>query len=195
MKHTKEHIEKILQNGETEQIEFKAIIRDPLILSKVIGAFANRNGGTIIVGVEEPRKVIGCDFNRLESILERTKSILNPIPKIEISRIEFEGKIIGIIEVEKSDNLTFAAGGVYERQGEMIRAMSPSELKNKIVQFAKPESQDLLAKVISKQTTIIEELRDEIRNSNSLKSKLKDYLIGGVVGAILGLLLTLIFAG
>ncbi|MDX9770031.1 MAG: putative DNA binding domain-containing protein [Tenuifilaceae bacterium] len=195
MKHTKENIEQILQNGETEQIEFKAFIRDPLILSKVIGAFANRNGGTIIVGIEEPKKVIGCDFNRLEGILERTKSILNPVPKIEINQIEFEGKIIGIIEVEKSNNLIFAGGGVYERQGEMIRAMAPSELKNKIVQFSKPESQDLLAKVISKQTKIIEELRDEIRTSNSLRSKLKDYLIGGVVGAILGLVLTLIFAG
>ena len=163
MKYSKEHIEKILQKGETEQIEFKAIIRDPLILSKVIGAFANRNGGTIIVGVEEPNKVIGCDFNRLESMLERTKTILNPVPKIKISQIEFEGRIIGIIEVEKADNLIFAAGGVYERQGEMIRAMTPSELKNKIVQFAKPENQYLLAKAIGMQTKIIEELRDEIR--------------------------------
>ena len=195
MSYTKEKIEKILQQGETEQVEFKAMIPDPLIFSKVIGAFANSNGGTIIVGVEEPNRVIGCDYNRLQNLLGRTKDLLNPVPRIEISQIEFEGKTLGIIEVEKSANLTFAAGGIYERQGEMIRTMTPLELKNKIVQFAKPENQDFLAKALNKQTEIIEELRDEIRTSNSFKSKLKDYLIGGLIGAILGLLLTLLFAG
>lgn len=195
MQYTKEKIEKILQNGETEEVEFKAIIREPLTLSKVIGAFANKNGGTILVGIEEPNRIIGCDFNRLETLLERTKTLLNPVPEIEINQIQFEGKTIGVIEVAKSDILIFAAGGVFERQGEMIRPMASSELKNKIVQFTKSESQDLLADTLNKQTKIIEELRDEVRNSNSFKSKFKDYLIGGIIGACLGLLLTLLFAG
>ncbi|MEA3500105.1 MAG: ATP-binding protein [Candidatus Marinimicrobia bacterium] len=195
MKYTKEQIEKILQIGETEQIEFKIMISTPLILSKVLGAFANSNGGKIIVGVKESLKIVGCDFNRLEKILQLTKSILNPVPKIEISQIKLDGKIIGIIDVEKSENIISAGGGIYIRQSSIDRPMTSEELKNKIIQFDKPESQNMLAKVISKHTKIIEELRDEISNSNSFKSKLKNYLIGGIIGAILSLLLTQLFAG
>lgn len=195
MNYTKENIEKILYEGENEQVEFKSVIRDPLLLSKVIGAFSNQNGGLIIVGVKEPIEIIGCDFHRLERILERTKAILTPTPELELSKIEIDGKTLGLIKVEKGEGLTFSAGGVYERQCEFIRSMSPEELKNKIVHFSKPSTQDSLAKAIAQQTKIIEELRDDIKESNSFKSKIKNYLIGGIVGAILSLILTLLFAG
>ncbi|MFZ5569563.1 MAG: hypothetical protein ACOZF0_04115 [Thermodesulfobacteriota bacterium] len=58
----------------------------------------------------------------------------------------------------------------------------------------KPDTKTIeaLANSIEKQTTLIEELREEIRVSNSWKSKWKDYLIFGFVGAILGAIATIL---
>lgn len=47
--------------GESETLELKASVRDPQLLSKLIGSFANAQGGKIVIGVKEPPKVVGVD--------------------------------------------------------------------------------------------------------------------------------------
>ena len=45
-----QNIYSILTNGENETIEFKRTIHNITILGKIISAFANANGGNIIIG-------------------------------------------------------------------------------------------------------------------------------------------------
>jgi len=193
MNYTQSDIEKLIQTGESESVEFKTFLRDPVLLSRLIGSFANRDGGLILVGIREPIEIVGCDFKQLKTVFERAKSMVKPSPDITIGSIQIDNKEIGIIKVEKSNEIVFAAGGVFERIGDSTVAMNSQSIKNKLVQVATPISNESLAKAIEQQTKIIEDLREEIRNSNSLKSKLKDYIIGGVIGALIGLGLTLIF--
>jgi len=191
--YSQSEIEKIIQTGESEFIEFKSVLRDPVILARQISAFANKQGGLVLVGIREPIEIVGCKINQLEKVLERAKSIVKPLPKIEFASYTIDNKEIGLIKIEKSDEIVFASGGIFERIGDATIAMNSQSIKNKLIQLKSPVTNESIATALEQQTKIIEELREEIKSSNSLKNKIKDYLIGGIIGAIIGLLLTLIF--
>jgi ATP-dependent DNA helicase RecG len=185
-------IEKINQ-GESETFELKADLRDPILLSKIIGSFANNKGGQIVVGVREPIEIVGVDTERIQSIIERARTALKPIPNINTEVIAIDNKNVFIINVEKSNEMVFSAGSVFQRIGEQIRPMTAEGIKLKLTTISSSsKSLDVLANTIEKQSKTINELRDEIKNSNSWKSKLRDHFISGIIGAILGAIITLL---
>ena len=84
-------IEKIKQ-GENETFELKAEVRDPLLLSKLIGSFANNKGGQIVIGVREPIEIVGTDANRLLTIVDRARTALKPTPNFTTEIITVDNK-------------------------------------------------------------------------------------------------------
>jgi predicted HTH transcriptional regulator len=192
MNYTQDEIEQIIEKGETEKVEFKTFLSDPVLLAKYIGSIANREGGIILVGIREPLEIVGCDIKRLQTTLNRAKSLVDPVPKISFESILIDNKEIGIIEIEKSKEIVVAAGGVYTRIGDRTIPMTPESINNKLLQFSTPQSNVTLAKAIERQTKLIEKLREEIANANSLKNKMKDYILGGIIGAIIGVIVTLL---
>lgn len=185
-------IEKIGQ-GENEKFELKADIKDPIVLSKLIGSFANNQGGQIVVGVREPFEIVGVDIKKLIDIIERTKTTLKPTPKIQTETLTIDNKNILLINVDKSEDLVFSGGSVYNRVGDFSRPMVSEEIKEKITNFAaENNSLTSIAEAIERQSKTISELIDQIEFSNNWKTKLKGYLIGGAIGAILGGLVTIL---
>ena len=193
MYYNKSIIEAKLKLGESETLEFQPFIKDPMVLSRLIGSFANREGGMILVGIREPMEIIGCDIKKLKNVFEIAKSMVKPAPVISLEPIQFDEIEIGVIKVEKSNEIVFAGGSVFERVGLNTIAMNSQSIKGKLSQVSTTISSDLLAKSIEQQTKIIEDLRAEIRNSNFFKSNLKVYIMVGAIGALVGLGLTLLF--
>lgn len=190
---TAEQLTKKIQQGENETFELKADIRDPLLLSKLIGAFSNNKGGQIVIGVREPMEIVGADTNRLLNIVERAKTALKPIPKFTTEIVTVDNKELLVIDVEKSNEIVFAAGSVFQRIDEQTRPMTAEEIKLKLTKISSDSnSLATLANAIEKQSKTIDELREEIKNSISWKTKLRDHFISGLIGAILGLVLTLL---
>jgi predicted HTH transcriptional regulator len=190
---TPEQLIQKIQQGENETFELKADIRDPLLLSKLIGSFSNNKGGQIVIGVREPIEIVGTDTNRLLNMVERAKTALKPLPKFTTKVVTVDNKELLVIDVEKSNEIVFAAGSVFQRIGEQTRPMTAEEIKLKLTTISSDSNfLTTLANAIEKQSHTIDELREEIKNSNSWKTKLRDNFISGLIGAILGLVLTLL---
>jgi predicted HTH transcriptional regulator len=66
---TQDEVEKLLKNGENEHTEFKLKNPNPLVIAKNIGAFANRDGGVIIIGAGENGEVRSADFFAVQKVV------------------------------------------------------------------------------------------------------------------------------
>ena len=184
-------LEKIKQ-GENEFFELKEDARDPLLLSKLISSFANNKGGQIIIGVRDGFEVVGTDTNRIIGVIERAKKTLKPIPNFNSEIVSLNNKSVLLINIEKSNEIIFFAGSVFQRIGEGIKPMTAESIKLKLTTISSDSnSLEILADAIKRQSQTIDELREEIKNSNSWKSKMRDNFISGFIGVILGLILTL----
>lgn len=191
---TRQDIEAILAFGETQTVEFKAPNVDPTNLSKLIGAFANTQGGQIIIGIEGPNTIIGCDPDAVTKSLDRAKKLVTPSPSTSLTFFDFEDKKLGIISVESSPTLLFAVGGVYNRVGDSTQLMGAEWISKRIISNTDSLNLEstikLLSGQIAAQSKSIESLLTELQQSGSFKTKLKDYIVGGIIGAILGFLPT-----
>lgn len=98
-----------LADGETSDQECKADFNpkrmEPII--RAIAAMANNRGGFIFVGVQNgDNKVIGLPDTTFQDtdivrITDKVKSLLTPPPIFSKDILDFDGKLVGVIHVEK----------------------------------------------------------------------------------------------
>lgn len=116
----------LIQSGESEVLEFKETAGKNI--HHEIAAFANSEGGHIIVGVADSGKIIGTDVKKaIEKVTSSIQSIIPP-PEIKTQKISIDEKDLLIISVEKSTSLCSLGGVVYIRAGTGVRPLSLQEI-------------------------------------------------------------------
>ncbi len=115
-----------LKSLESQNMEFKANWRDEYL--KVICAFANADGGKLIIGVDDRGKVVamGNVKKLLEDVPNKIKDILGIIPKV-ITESK-KGKDTLIIEVKPSYAPISYHGRYFVRSGSTIQELKGKEL-------------------------------------------------------------------
>ena len=187
------NIHGLLAQGENARLEFKDSIRQPGELAKLIGAFANADGGTIVIGIREPAEIIGTDIERVRQLYERAIAKLEPRPQTSFTGINVDGKPIAVIEVDKANGLVLAESGAYARVGASTQPMTANDVSRALIlaQAGRPDQLEVLSSAIAEQTNRIEDLRTALAKAHSWHGKVIDYVIGGIIGAVLGYLLSL----
>ena len=126
----KKKIEKIINGGESQKVEFKLKINDSL--GKSICGFANTNGGIVLIGVNDDGKIIDISKKHERDIANMAHTCKPSVyPKIETVKIK--EKNIFIAEIKKSDSLHSFKNIAYKRIASHNKPLSPEE----IVEFAK----------------------------------------------------------
>ena len=185
-------IQELIAQGESETVEFKTVVRNPSVLSQNLSAFANTNGGTLLVGIQEPDIVVGADEKQIQHVLDRSRKQLSSPVDVDVQTVTVDQKPVVALTVRPSRDIVFCKGQALGRVGASIRALTAPQLSAKLTPT--PTAADIyhLVDAIAKQTRTIQKLRDDLREANSLRSKLKDWLIGGTMGAVIGFLLSLL---
>lgn len=96
--------------GESEVLELKTSIREPYVLARLIGSFANAQGGKIIVRVKETPEVVGVDEDLAHHVYEAARKRLSPEPKTTLTFAGADGRSVAIIEVERSEEIVLSEG-------------------------------------------------------------------------------------
>lgn len=109
-----EKLKEIISSGENEDIEFKESFHSAQEIAKVICAFANTNGGIILLGVKNNKSVVGLKENldKVQQKLSAAIQTIHPTPNTSISVNKIEGKNIISAVTQKTDT-----GGFYTFQG------------------------------------------------------------------------------
>jgi ATP-dependent DNA helicase RecG len=119
-----EDLLKMISEGEGLRTEFKRCDGKPKKgVYEAIGAFSNRCGGVVLLGVDDDGKVSGVNK---ESVAARRKiltdamnnrDVLSPPLRLPVEEAEIEGKTVLYINVPRGSQLRLVKGRIYDRDG------------------------------------------------------------------------------
>ncbi len=207
---TKDNIKERLAAGEGNTVEFKTRVSRNNILPRIISAFANTEGGVIIIGYDEMSQSV---FGTTQDDFERVKKIIsgNNLEVVcNVYTIRYEEKTLIVIQVEKSKALIIAGGGAYIRKGDReIFALSSKDVVTRIeTQVETSESTDpekALERIEKNLGQVYDELlRSQKAHEEELKEQKEEHkkelayskksnwffcILSAVLGAVLGFIL------
>lgn len=125
----KDEIASLIGQPANATLEYKPVLPPSKTIAKIICAFANTNGGYIILGVTNELEINGLseDFHA-NAITHKAIDILSPKPQIHYQYVSYQGKKLYIIKVEKSDSKIYLEGAIYEREGASTKLSNPVEI-------------------------------------------------------------------
>lgn len=180
--------------GESESLELKTSVRDPQLLARLIGSFANAQGGKIVIGVKEPPEVVGVDEALTRRIYEAARKLLAPEPSTKLSFIETEGKRIAVIEVERSGEIVLSDGSAFVRAGTITQPMAWTQMRQHLPSQPSESTVESLTKAIERQSKLIEEMQEQIRESNTWQARWKERGIGFLLGVLASVIASVVYA-
>jgi ATP-dependent DNA helicase RecG len=133
---TRTELLELISNGENSGVEFKRDTIENRALAKELVAFANLQGGRVLLGVDDDGSVVGVTRQSLEEwIMTACRDKIRPelIPYFELIRDVEPGKDVAIVQVDRgwsvhhvwhSNHRTY-----YIRVGTQSREASPEELE------------------------------------------------------------------
>ena len=162
-----EEVLNLIGTPESNTLEYKAVLPPARTVARIISAFANSEGGMLILGVAEDSgeiRVTGLsnDFN-VNAVVHRAVDLLTPKPVINYQYITYGDKRIYAIQVNKSDAPVSIEGKIYTKD------------KNGIVYAVGSENEPVQHTGIKEIDDVVEKI-NELRPSNTnAKSKLIDH--------------------
>ena len=113
-------IRKLIDQGEGVRVEFKeAVPRRLADLAIVACAFANTEGGTILLGVTDNGAIVGCEIGNAQraEIHSALQAMLPPL-RIPMSPILVDNALIWALEVPEGTEKPYTvSGAIYRREG------------------------------------------------------------------------------
>lgn len=99
----KHHIRKLIESGESQTLDFKFEISDSKKIARTFVAFANTDGGTLLIGVKDNGAIAGVrseeEFYMIEAA---SKMYCKPEVPFQTRRWNVEGKTILELNIPKS---------------------------------------------------------------------------------------------
>lgn len=174
-------IDTILQNGESSTVEFKTNTPPPQVLARIVSAFANTEGGVILLGIREPDIILGVDPHKFEKTYQQTIRHVTGHSKTSSEVVDYKNKKIGVISVEKSVAPIGSSEGYFRRVGSQDHALGAEQLKHLFSEELGVNSAvESLSETVSKQTDEIGKLRESFEKVNSLKRKVYYGFLGAL---------------
>lgn len=96
----------IIGQGETRHIEFKRLVHSPKKIAKSIVAFANTEGGIILIGVDDDKRITGIHSEKemLEIVHDAVKWHVEPVLRIETEVVEYKKRLVLMVIVPESSD-------------------------------------------------------------------------------------------
>ena len=149
-------IKKLIKEGENQQLDFKYCISDSKKIARTISAFANTDGGILLIGVRDNGSIAGIRSDEEFYMIDTAaKLFCKPEIPVLIRQHVSEGKAILEVEVAKGEKRPYQAKGddgkwrAYFRQNDqnlvansvLLQLWRKNERKTGVlIRFGKPEN-------------------------------------------------------
>lgn len=124
-----ENILELIGQPEGIKLEYKAVLPPSRTMAQIVAAFANAQGGTLILGVREIKNTVQItglseDFNA-QAILAKALKLITPVPVTHSGYMLHEEKRLFYISVEQSPEQVLIEGKLYKRQDALNILLNP----------------------------------------------------------------------
>ena len=128
----KENLMQLIEQKESQEVEFKLGNPASHEISQVLCAFANTDGGYLIFGVSPKGNIEGlkCNLDRLQQDISNANQAIHSAPIISTQIFDLDTKKILVVEVNKADdkNAHTFKGAVYVRIGSTTKRLEGQTL-------------------------------------------------------------------
>ena len=123
-------IQEIIRQGENQSVEFKRQLnKDKKEFIESVVAFANTNGGIILLGVDDRANITGFDEDKIEeTIVNSIRSRCDPFIEPKIEKMKIDEKPIIIVRIDEGNNKPY----VLREKGVFVRNGSTDRIANRI---------------------------------------------------------------
>lgn len=105
MKHREKHIQKLIEEGEHQQLDFKFEISDSRRIARSLAAFANTDGGRLLVGVKDNGAIAGVRSDEeIHMIQAAAEMYCRPEVKYSTEEWEINGKTVLEVIIPKDEH-------------------------------------------------------------------------------------------
>lgn len=106
------YIKKLIKEGENQQLDFKYCISDSKKIARTISAFANTDGGRLLIGVRDNGSIAGIRSDEEFYMIDTAARLFcKPEIPVTIKQHISEGKTILEVGVTKGDKRPYQAKG------------------------------------------------------------------------------------
>jgi predicted HTH transcriptional regulator len=99
----KHHITHLIAQGEHQQLDFKFEVNDSRKIARTLSAFANTDGGTLLIGVKDNGHITGISSEEEYYMIEAASEMYcQPKVPFEAREWKMEGKIVLEVKVKSS---------------------------------------------------------------------------------------------
>lgn len=127
------YIYKLIQEGEHQQQDFKYCINDSKKIAKSLVAFANTDGGRLLVGVKDNGKIAGIKTDEEYYMVEAAAKIYSDPPiNFSTQQWQVEGRTVLEIQIEPSNEKPHYAKDEHGKWLAYIRVNDENILAHKI---------------------------------------------------------------
>jgi predicted HTH transcriptional regulator len=194
----RQSLEQLISRGEGQSLDFKAAVPSPEHLARLIAAFANSGGGTILLGAREDGSTPGVLRSDVEDALRSAIQRLTPPPEVLLTTVPASwGQPVARIDVaEEPTGPVAAPDGLFRRYNGRIEALPADTIRERALNTVTSDLQKIvtpLASTLESLTQRMLDLERQVAAAQGWKRRLPDILLGAVISAVLGLILALLF--
>ncbi|WP_250633006.1 AlbA family DNA-binding domain-containing protein [Rhodoflexus caldus] len=127
-----DEFQQLIRGGESITLEFKQTVSHPEKIAKTLVAFANTEGGKLVIGVSDKKEIIGIDPEEEKFALQIAASeYCRPAIQLTYSEAEIDNKTVLIAEVAQGHTAHFYVKGHNEPQQFYVRQNNQNKLITK----------------------------------------------------------------
>lgn len=99
-----DYIAKLIEQGEHQQLDFKFAVNDSKKIAPTLAAFANTDGGTLLLGVKDNGRIAGVNSDEEYYMMEAAAELYcKPPVTFNVQRWQVNGRVVLEVTVQKSE--------------------------------------------------------------------------------------------
>ena len=162
------YIQTLIEQGEHQRLDFKFAVNDSKKIARTLSAFANTDGGRLLLGVKDNGKIAGVRSEEEYHMIEAASQLYTkPSVLFQSKQHNVQGKIVLEITVRKSSILPVLAPDLKGKMKAFIRIHDQNRLangiqikvwqqknKNKGIKIVYTDAEEFILKYLIKNETI-----------------------------------------